>query len=162
MNELTNNHAGSKEVSETNTNPIERGINMETVNDQQAENNNQEKESTMTSTPKTRIPYDGSKAHGVSADLEHIKTITAYDNAVDRLRQRRAFLINEYKQIATDYEATPDVSERARLLKSKVSKEAQIKAVSKKSKSLSSIKSEIEDAEREAQAAVEFIDYDAA
>jgi len=54
------------------------------------------------------------------------------------------------------------VSDRAKLLKEKGSKESQIKAITKTSKSLSSIKNEIEEAEREAQAAVEFIDFDAA
>ena len=119
-------------------------------------------ESAEVSGKRTRTAYDGSKAHGITADLEHVKTITAYDNAVDRLSKRRAYLIGEYKEIASDYKATEDVSERAKLLKSKVSKETQIKAVTKTSESLSSIKSEIEEAEREAQAAVEFIDFDAA
>jgi len=114
------------------------------------------------SSSKTRQPYNGSKAHGVSADLEHVKTITAYDNAVDRLSKRRAFLISEYKVIAEKYKATDDVSSRAKLLKEKASRESQIKSVTKTQEVLSSIKSEIEDAEREAQAAAEFIDYDAA
>ncbi|MBT6226954.1 MAG: hypothetical protein HOI47_09885 [Candidatus Scalindua sp.] len=78
------------------------------------------------------------------------------------MAKRRGFLISEYKVIAEKYQATDDVSDRAKLLKEKGSKESQIKAVTKTSKSLSSIKSEIVEAEREAQAAVEFIDFDAA
>jgi hypothetical protein len=146
-NDVTDNHGISHEGAS-----MEKTV-LETVNHTESEE---------VSGKRTRSEYNGSKAHGITADLEHIKTITAYINAVDRLRQRRAFLISEYNQIATDYEATRDVSERAKLLKSKASKEAQIKAVMKTSKSLSLIESEIEEAEREAQAAVEFIDYDAA
>ena len=119
-------------------------------------------ESAEVSGKRTRNAYDGSKAHGITADLEHVKTITAYDNAVERLAKRRGFLISEYKVIAEKYQATDDVSDRAKLLKEKGSKESQIKAITKTSKSLSSIKNEIEEAEREAQAAVEFIDFDAA
>ena len=119
-------------------------------------------ESAEVSGKRTRTDYDGSYAHGVSADLEHVKTITAYENAVERLNKRRAFLIGEYKAISAAYSSDESVSVRAKLLKSKATKEAQIKAVTKASKSLTSIKSEIEEAERKAQAAVEFIDYDAA
>ncbi|MBC8192619.1 MAG: hypothetical protein ISS12_07135 [Candidatus Marinimicrobia bacterium] len=143
MNDQLTNHTESAEVS---------------GNDQQTSN---EQEGGENMNAKTRQPYDGRYAHGVTADTDHIKTIIDYDNAVDRLSKRRTYLIGEYKQIASKYEATPDVSVRAKLLKSKAVKEAQIKAVTKTSESLSSIKSEIEEAEREAQAAVEFTDFDA-
>jgi len=143
MSEQMMNNAGSEEVSGTNTNPNERGINM-------------------TSTPKTRGPYNGSSAHGVTADVEHVKTITAYVSAVKRLDKRQAYLIGKYGEIRTDYMGTEDVSARAILLKSKASMEAQIKAVIKTRKTLSSIKSEIEETERVAQAAAKFIDFDAA
>jgi len=156
MNDLQDTNTSGNDIA-SKDDASHEGVNMENTVDTAANYT----ESVEVSGKRTRSAYDGSKAHGITADLEHIKTITAYDNAVDRLRQRRAFLISEYKQIATDYEATGDVSERAKLLKSKASKEAQIKAVTKTSKSLSLIKGEIEDAEREAQAAVEFIDFDA-
>jgi len=113
-------------------------------------------------TPKTRGPYDGSYAHGVTADSEHVQTITAYKNAEDRLNKRRLYLIGQYEEIRTSYGATADVGERAKLLKKKSAMESQIKAVNKIRETLSSIKGEIEAAERSAQATVEFMDYDAA
>lgn len=119
-------------------------------------------ESAEVSGKKKRSAYDGSYAHGVTPDLEHVKTITAFDNAVDRLDKRRTFLIKEYKAIAEKYQATDSVSDRAKFLKEKASKESQIKSVTKTQEALSSIKSEIEQMEREAQAAVEFINFDAA
>ena len=115
-----------------------------------------------TQTPKTRGPYDGSYAHGVTADSEHVQTITAYNNAEDRLNKRRLYLIGQYEEIRTSYGATADVGERAKLLKRKSAMESQIKAVNKIRETLSSIKGEIEAAERAAQATVEFMDYDAA
>jgi len=111
---------------------------------------------------KKRQPYNGSTAHGITADVEHVQTITAYDNAVKRLDERQSFLIGEYEVIRTDYMATEDVSKRAKLLKKKTVKESQIKAVNKTRKTLSSIKNEIVETERTAQADVEFIDFSAA
>ena len=161
MSELANNNTGSEEGSGIDTNQNERGISMDTNNDQQTENNTneQEKESNMTNTPKTRGPYDGSYAHGVTADSEHVQTITAYNNAEDRLNKRRLYLIGQYEEIRTSYGATDDVGERAKLLKRKSAMESQIKAVNKIRETLSSIKGEIEAAERAAQATVEFMDF---
>jgi len=115
-----------------------------------------------TQTPKARGPYDGSYAHGVTADSEHVQTITAYNNAEDRLNKRRLYLIGKYEELRTSYDATADVGERAKLLKKKSALESQIKTVNKISETLSSIKGEIEAAEREAQATVEFMDFNAA
>ena len=161
MSELANNNTGSEEGSGIDTNQNERGISMDTNNDQQTENNTneQEKESNMTNTPKTRGPYDGSYAHGVTADSEHVQTITAYNNAEDRLNKRRLYLIGQYEEIRTSYGATDDVGERAKLLKRKSAMESQIKAVNKIRETLSSIKGEIEATERAAQATVEFMDF---
>lgn len=114
----------------------------------------------MTNTPKTRGPYDGSYAHGVTADLDHIKTITEYDRAMDRVGKRRAYLISEYRDIESDYRSISDVSERAKLLKKKNAKESQINVVGKVHKSLLNMKDQIEEKERADQESVEFINFD--
>ena len=143
MNDQLNTNAGSNSAT-GNDDASQEGVKMD-------------KE-----TPKTRGPYDGSYAHGVTADSEHVQTITAYNNAEDRLNKRRLYLIGQYEEIRTSYGATADVGERAKLLKRKSAMESQIKAVNKIRETLSSIKGEIEAAERAAQATVEFMDYDAA
>ena len=109
---------------------------------------------------KKRTKYDGSYAHGVTADVEHVSTITAYNNAVNRLEKRRSFLVGEYKAIEASYMATEDVGERAELLKAKATKESQLKAVIDIRNTLSAIKGEIEESERNAQESVKFNNYD--
>ncbi len=109
---------------------------------------------------KKRTKYDGSYAHGVTADVEHVSTMIAYSNAVDRLEKRRSFLVGEYKAIQASYMATEDVGERAGLLKAKATKESQLKAVIAIRNTLSAIKGEIEESERKTQAGVEFNNYD--
>ena len=140
MNDQLNTNAGSNSAT-GNDDASQEGVKMD-------------KE-----TPKTRGPYDGSYAHGVTADSEHVQTITAYNNAEDRLNKRRLYLIGQYEEIRTSYGATADVGERAKLLKRKSAMESQIKAVNKIRETLSSIKGEIEAAERAAQATVEFMDF---
>ncbi|NQT63620.1 MAG: hypothetical protein HQ556_11725 [Candidatus Marinimicrobia bacterium] len=143
MNDQLNTNAGSNQAT-GNDDASHEGVSMETQ------------------TPKTRGPYDGSYAHGVTADSEHVQTITAYKNAEDRLNKRRLYLIGQYEEIRTSYDATADVGERAKLLKRKSTMESQIKAVNKIRETLSSIEGEIEATERAAQASVEFMDFDAA
>ncbi|MBC8191833.1 MAG: hypothetical protein H8E18_05610 [FCB group bacterium] len=158
MSELANKNTGSEEGSGIDTNQNERGISMDTNNDQQTENNTneQEKESNMTSTPKTRGPYDGSYAHGVTADIKHIKTILEYKKALARLKTRRNFLVKEYQVIGTKYSATEDVAERASLLKDTASKEKQITDLEATRAKLLKLENDIKTTEREAQASVSF------
>lgn len=141
MSEEMMNNSGSDEVSGKNT-------------------DEQEKESTMTNTPKTRGPYDGSYAHGVTADIEHINTILGYKKALARLKTRRNFLVKEYQKISDEYKNTDSITRRAELLKEKSSKEAQIKTVEKTRSDLLKLEDEINVAEREAQEAVSFESYE--
>jgi hypothetical protein len=111
-----------------------------------------EKEAAMsqTSTPsKTRKPYDGSYAHGVS--LKNVKTILEYDRSLGRLEKRFDFLRDEYVLIKEQFTATDDMSERATLLKDKSSKESQIGALLELRKTLTGQRKEIEEKERVAQ-----------
>ncbi len=156
MSEQMMNNSGSEEVSGNNTNQNERGISVDTNNDQQTQNNNKEEESNMTNTPKTRGPYDGSYAHGVTADIKHIKTILEYKKALARLKTRRNFLVKEYQAIGAKYSATEDVAERASLLKDTASKERQITDLEATRAKLLKLESDIKTAEREAQATVSF------
>lgn len=173
MNDLHDRNASGNDVA-SNDDASQQGVNMDTgsmgqsndtgskvVSGTQHSNSNSEKGGENMS-DKKRQPYNGSTAHGITADVEHVQTITAYDNAVKRLDERQSFLIGEYEVIRTDYMATEDVSKRAKLLKKKTVKESQIKAVNKTRKTLSSIKNEIVETERTAQADVEFIDFSAA
>ena len=173
LNDQLNTNAGSNSAT-GNDDASHEGVNIKTTAENPA--NNTESEEVLGTQysnsnsvkggegmeKRTRKEYDGSYAHGVTADLEHVSTITAYDNAVERLNKRRTFLVGEYKDIAASYSADDRVSERAKLLKTKATKEAQIKTVNKTLKTLSALKDEIEETERTAQAVVEFIDFDAA
>ncbi|MBT3630701.1 MAG: hypothetical protein HOB84_05975 [Candidatus Marinimicrobia bacterium] len=110
----------------------------------------------VTNPPKTRGPYDGSYAHGVTADLEHINTILGYEKALARLKTRRNFLVKEYQAIGTKYSATEDVVARASLLKDTASKDKQITDVGTTRDKLLKLEDKIKAAEREAQASMSF------
>ena len=157
LNDQLNTNAGSNSAT-GNDDASHEGVNMDTGLGNQSNHT----VSAEVSGKKKRSAYDGSYAHGVTADSEHVQTITAYNNAEDRLIKRRLYLIGQYEELRTSYGATADVGERAKLLKKKSALESQIKAVNKIRETLSSIKGEIEATERAAQANVEFMDYDAA
>ena len=111
-----------------------------------------EKETAMSQTStssKTRKPYDGSYAHGVS--LKNVKTILEYDRSLGRLEKRFDFLRDEYVSIKEQFTATDDMSERAALLKDRSSKESQIGALLELRKTLTGQRKEIEEKERVAQ-----------
>jgi len=109
---------------------------------------------------KPRKPYDGSYAHGVVADTDHVKTYSDYEKGLKRLNARREYLINEYRGIQTSYGNTDNVSRRAELLKQKASKEAQISAVTKVRSSLEGLKEEIKAKEVADQQNVQFLTFD--
>jgi hypothetical protein len=151
MNDQLNTNAGSNQAT-GNDDRSHEGANMEkvvnsTVNDT---------ESAEVSGKKTRSAYDGSYAHGVTADIEHIKTILEYEKALARLKTRRNFLVKEYQAIGAKYSATEDVAERASLLKDTASKERQITDLEATRAKLLKLESDIKTAEREAQATVSF------
>ena len=124
------------------------------VTDQDASGNETqtEKEAAMSQTSnssKTRKPYDGSYAHGVSP--KNVETILEYDRSLDRLKKRFSFLRDEYGSLKEQFTATSDTSERARLLKEKSSKESQIGFLLELRKTLTGLREEIEKKERATQ-----------
>jgi len=111
-----------------------------------------EKETAMSQTStssKTRKPYDGSYAHGVSA--KNVETILEYDRSLGRLKKRFSFLQDEYVSIKKQFTVTDDTSVRATLLKDKSSKEAQIGSLLELRKTLTGRREEIEEKERVSQ-----------
>ena len=111
-----------------------------------------EKETAMSQTStssKTRKPYDGSYAHGVSA--KNVETILEYDRSLGRLKKRFNFLQAEYVSIKEQFTASGDMSERATLLKDRSSKESQIGKLLELRKALTGRREEIEEKERVAQ-----------
>lgn len=138
-------------MSETTTNDV-----REKLSSNESSTSNEEKGGDGMEKRK-RKDYDGSYAHGVTPDTEHIKTITEYNNAMGRLEMRRNHLIGEYKGVESEYaDANGDVSARAELLKKKSLKERQIDAVDETRDKLEKIKAETEENERKAQESVEF------
>jgi hypothetical protein len=155
MNDQLNTNAGSNQAT-GNDDRSHEGANMEkvvnsTINDT---------ESAAVSGKKTRSAYDGSYAHGVTADIEHITTILEYKKALGRLKTRRNYLVKEYQNLGRKYAETEDVIERAELLKDKSSKESQINTVDKTRKDLEELEDSIKSAERAAQDAVSFKPYE--
>jgi len=129
------------------------------VTDQDASGNETqtEKEATVSqesNTSRTRKPYDGSYAHGVSP--KNVETILEYDRSFDRLGKRFSFLRDEYVSIQEQFTASENTSERAGLLKDINSKEAQLTALLELKKSLTGLRAEIEEKEEAALNAVEF------
>jgi hypothetical protein len=108
----------------------------------------------MDSATKTRKPYDGSKAHGVTP--KNIVTILEYDNSLERFKMRYEYLVKEYKTIQVEFEATQDISERATLLKKKSSKESQMMAVVKVKNELVGMRAVIEQKEIVSQKGADF------
>ena len=102
-----------------------------------------------TAMSKTRKPYDGSSAHGVSPGS--VETILEYDRSLDRLKLRFNFLRDEYVSIQERFTASGKTSERAKLLKKKKAKEVQLSALLEKRKELIGLHTEIEEKERAAQ-----------
>ena len=134
------------------------------ITDQDASGNETqtERETAMSQTSnssKTRKPYDGSYAHGVS--LKNVKTILEYDRSLGRLKKRFDFLRDEYVSIKEQFTATDDMSERAARLKDRSSKESQIATLLDLRKTLTGQRKEIEEKERVAQQHAEndFKDY---
>ena len=154
MNESEDKNTRGNDTTSKND-ASHKGVNMDTGS--MSQNNDAGRDEV--SGKKTRTAYDGSYAHGVTADLDHVQTMTAFENAEGRLDRRREFLINKYEAIRTSYAETDHVGNRAKLLKRKSALETQIKTVDKTRKALESIKGDIEDAERTAQAEVEFINF---
>ncbi len=101
-----------------------------------------------------RSKYDGSQPHGVKP-LE-IKRILDYDRGLVRLELRFNSLNGEYKAMEEKYQATADISDRAKLLKDKSSKERQIHDLLKVKSELIKLRPEIEEKERAAQEATTF------
>ncbi len=106
---------------------------------------------------KKRSKYDGSTPHGVKPSA--IEKVLDYDRNLDRLRLRFISLNGEYKAIEEKYQATEDISDRAKLLKDKSSKERQIRDLLKVKKELIALRPNIEEKELAAQEATTFDDF---
>ena len=155
MNDQLNTNAGSNSAA-GNNDASHEGVKMENTVPSTVNNT----ESAEVSGKKTRSAYDGSYAHGVTADIKHITTILEYKKALDRLKTRRNYLVKEYQNLGRKYAETEDVIERAELLKDKSSKESQIKTVDKTRKDLEELEDSIKSAERAAQDTVSFEPYE--
>ena len=119
-----------------------------------------EKETAMSQTStssKTRKPYDGSYAHGVS--LKNVKTILEYDRSLGRLEKRFDFLRDEYVSAQEQFTASDDTSDRAKLLKETSSKETQLTTILELKDVLTSLREKIEEKESAAQKAVTFKNF---
>ena len=171
MNDLQDRNTSGNDAS-SNDDASQRGVNMDTgsmsqsndtgrnvVSGTQHSNSNSERGGENMELKK-RTKYDGSYAHGVSADIIHINTILAYTKALSRLKNRRNFLVKEYQGISEKYQNTDSIAKRAELLKDKSSKEAQIKTVDKTREDLEKLEDEIKVAERESQESVSFETYE--
>ena len=117
---MSNNGVNAEQNETTNQNGAsQEGVHMDSTN-----------EDNKTSGKSSRSPYNGSTAHGVA--VKAIQTIQEYDNSMKRLKLRFGFLVEEYQEIKRQYdEKADDVSERAKLLKTKSLKESQMASVKK-------------------------------
>jgi len=111
-------------------------------------------ETTTDDSAQKRSKYDGSQPHGVKPS--EIKKVLDYDRDLVRLELRFNSLNGEYKAIEEKYQATADISKRAKLLKDKSSKERQIRDLLKVKSELIKLRPEIEEKERAAQEATTF------
>jgi len=114
-------------------------------------------EKTADDPAKKRSKYDGSTPHGVKPS--EIEKVLDYDRDLERLGLRFVSLNGEYKAIKEEYQASEDISKRAKLLKDKSSKERQIRDLLKVKSELTDLRPEIEVKERAAQKATTFDDF---
>ena len=123
--QMSNNGDNAEQNETTNQNGAsQEGVHMDSVNEDNAV------VTSKTSGKSSRSPYNGSTAHGVA--VKAIQTIQEYDNSMKRLKLRFGFLVEEYQEIKRQYdEKADDVSERAKLLKTKSLKESQMASVKK-------------------------------